>query len=347
MKIEKDDLHWAAEQGVIDTAQADALWQALTERTAPRAKFDLVHLAYYFGALLVIGAMGWFMTSAWEVMGGAGITAISVSYAIIFWGLGNWLWHRDGLQVPGGLLITMAVCMTPLAVYGLQRWTGLWAFDDPGEYRDFHRWIRGGWFTMEIATIATGLLALRFYRFTFLTAPVAFALWYLSMDLTPIIFGADDYDWNKRKLVSVWFGLGMLLASYFVDRRTKHDYAFWGYLFGLLAFWGGLSLMNSNSELNKFLYFLINLALMGLSVFLYRRAFVVFGAFGVCGYIGHLSYRVFEDSLLFPVVLSVIGVAVIYLGIQLKRHGPKIQQAADENLPSWLKRLRPGERALQ
>ena len=92
--------------------------------------------------------MPWGGTSAWEEFGGAGIFAIAVSYATVFVLFGAKLWHRDGLKILGGLLITMAVCMTPLAVYGLQRWTGLWGFDYPGEYKDFHRRIRGGWFTI-------------------------------------------------------------------------------------------------------------------------------------------------------------------------------------------------------
>ena len=132
MRISRKDLEWAASKNVIDDAQAAALWRSLSERTADRSKFDLIHVAYYFGALLVIGAMGWFMGTAWEDFGGAGILAISLSYAAAFSVAGAMAWRRV-LRVPGGLLITMAVCMTPLAVYGLQRWLDLWGFDDPGQ----------------------------------------------------------------------------------------------------------------------------------------------------------------------------------------------------------------------
>ncbi|MFP6748617.1 MAG: DUF2157 domain-containing protein [Alphaproteobacteria bacterium] len=344
-KIAKKDLEWAASKGVIDDSQAAALWQALSDRTADHAKFDLIHVAYYFGALLVIGAMGWFLGTKWEVFGGAGIFAISVSYAAAFVVAGAVLWHRSGLRVPGGLLITMVVCMTPLAVYGLQRWLDLWGFDAPGQYRDFHHWIRSGWFAMEMATIAAGVVALWIFRFPFLAAPIAFVLWYVSVDLTPIIAGSADFDWELRRLVSLWFGLAMIAGSTVIDHRTEQDFAFWGYLFGLIAFWGGLSLIQSDSEVSKFLYFLINLALMWLSVFLRRRVFIVFGALGVLGYIGHLAQNIFEDSALFPFVLTAIGVAIIYLGILLKRHGAKIAQAVEDALPAWMKRLRPSERA--
>lgn len=38
-----------------------------------------------------------------------------------------------------------------------------------------------------------------------------------------------------------------------------------------------------------------------------RGALAVFAAFGICGYLGHLAYDVFEDSLMFPFVLTLLG----------------------------------------
>lgn len=165
MKIGKADLERAAELDIINPAQVEPLWRMLGEAAASRPRFDLIHLLYYFGALLVIGAMGWFMTTAWEELGGGGIFLVSVLFTALFISSGTFIWRNQSLRVPGGLLITMAVCMTPLMVYGLQRWLGIWPFDDPGVYQSFHRWIRGGWFPMEVATIAAGILALRFLSF--------------------------------------------------------------------------------------------------------------------------------------------------------------------------------------
>jgi len=345
MRFGRKDLDRAVGQGVIDAAQADTLWQALEEGAAERPRFSLVHIAYYAGALLVIGAMGWFMGVAWEELGGAGIFAISGLYAAGFFVAGWRLWHKPGGRVLGGLLVTIAVAMTPLATYGLQRWLGVWGGDDPGNYKNFHIWIRSGWFTMEVATILAGLLALKFIRFPFLTVTVAFALWYMSMDLTPIIAGGPDFDWILRRAVSMWFGLAMIMATYIVDRRTTEDFAFWGYLFGLMAFWGGLTAMHSDSEAARFIYFLINVGLIGASVFLRRRVFVVFGALGAFIYIGHLAWQVFEGSYLFPFALTGFGIAVIYLGVLVNRYGAAWERAAVEVMPSWLRRLRPEERA--
>lgn len=136
----------------------------------------------------------------------------------------------------------------------------------------------------------------------------------------------------------------ILLVSYLTDRRTKEDFAFWGYLFGLIAFWGGLSLMESGSEFRKFLYCLINLVLMFVAVFLERRAFLVFGAMGVFGYLGHLSYSIFKDSMLFPLALTFIGLLVIFLGVTYQRKRVAIESFVLSLAPNAIRRLRPIER---
>lgn len=337
MNLSKDDLKWAASQGLITMVQAENLWNRLENRSSVRPRFDLAHVAYYFGALLVLSAMGWFMTRAWEQFGGGGLTLISVLYALCFILTGRNLWYRENLRIPGGLLFTLAVGMAPLAIYGIERLIGIWPQGDPGIYRDYHIWVKGSWFLMEVGTILAALITIRFIRFPFLTAPIAFSLWYMSMDLTPLLFGRMEFSMEERLLVSLWFGLAVLLVAYLIDRRGKEDYAFWLYLFGMLSFWCGLSLMNRDTEFQRSIYGVVNLGLMVLSVLLERRVLMVFGALGVFGYLGHLAYRVFQDSILFPFVLSFIGIAVIYLGIKYQHNRERIERSIQALVPDSIK----------
>jgi hypothetical protein len=124
MRVKRKDFSWAVSRGVISEGQAEDLWRVLERRNTNRPRFDLPHVAYYFGALVVISAMTWFMTLGWERFGGGGIFAISLTYALGFVVAGGLLWWDEGLRVPGGLLVTAAVCMTPLAVYGFEEMTG-------------------------------------------------------------------------------------------------------------------------------------------------------------------------------------------------------------------------------
>jgi hypothetical protein len=344
MRMSRKDFSWAVSEGVISEDQAKILWRALERRSMDRPRFDLPHVAYYFGALVVISAMTWFMTLGWERFGGGGILAISLSYALAFAVAGGLLWQDRGLKVPGGLLVTAAVCITPLVVYGFETMTGAWLQGVPGEYGDFYDYIKGGWFPMEVGTVVAGMVALRYFRFPFLTAPVAFALWFMSMDLTPLIYGSSYYEAQGYQVVSLTFGLVVLVGAYLVDRRTEEDYAFWGYLFGMFAFWGGLTLLEGGSELDWLLFGLINAGLILLSVLLQRRVFVVFGAAGVFGYVGHLAWEIFQDSLLFPFVLSAAGLAIIALGILYAKNRDRIEGTVVRTIPSGIRRLLPMER---
>lgn len=344
MRVSKQDFTLAVSEGVISEGQAEDLWLVLERRELGRPRFDLPHVAYYLGALVVVSAMTWFMTLGWERFGGGGIFAISLVYAAAFVLAGRWLWRERDLMVPGGLLVTAAVSMTPLAVYGLEKMTGLWLQGVPGQYEDFYAYIEGGWFPMEVWTVGAGLLALKYFRFPFLMAPITFALWFMSMDLTPLLYGRSYYEESGYQVVSLVFGLAILVGSYLVDRRTQRDYAFWGYLFGTFAFWGGLTLLEGGGELSWFLYGLLNVGLMILSVLLQRRVFVVFGAIGVFGYVGHLAWEIFADSLLFPFVLSAAGLAIIALGILYARNRNRIEAAIMNAVPASIQSLLPTDR---
>jgi hypothetical protein len=99
--------------------------------------------------------------------------------------------------------------------------------------------------------------------------------------------------------------------------------------------------LEGGGEAAKFVYCLINISLIVASVLLRQRVFLVFGALGVLGYLGHLSYRVFEDSLLFPVVLTMAGILLIYLGVLYQRHTKAIAEYLQAKLPQPLHELIP------
>lgn len=65
MFISKIILDHAVSNKIISQDQAKNLWNFLKAENPNDAKFDLINVAYYFGALLIIGAMTWFMGEAW------------------------------------------------------------------------------------------------------------------------------------------------------------------------------------------------------------------------------------------------------------------------------------------
>ncbi|MEZ5345835.1 MAG: hypothetical protein R2681_09805 [Pyrinomonadaceae bacterium] len=345
IRIARQDLIDASASGIIDKEQAELLWNELSENPQNKGSFTGVNVAYYFGSFIIISAMGWFATEAFANFSAAGLMLVSAVYFAGLLFAGMKLFEKPATKTPGGLLITTSVFMVPLFIFSVQHQFGLWGFEEPGGYRNYFEWIRSGWFFMEIGTIITSVVFLFIFRFPFLAFPLAFTLWFAAMDLTPALFGDSVYSSNNRETVSMIFGLTMLIATFFVDKNTKKDYAFWLYLFGLLAFWGGLSLMGSGSEFGKFVYFLINIGLVLISVVLKRTAFLVFGSIGAFGYLGYLSSTVFGESIAFPFALTALGILIIFLGVKYARNQKAIEEFIASRLPRTIVDFLPPDRS--
>jgi hypothetical protein len=365
------ELAVAVQEGVLAPQQAQRLWATwaaqdsplrvvgLTqgnERVSPApagvapeietAKFSFSHVLYYFGGMLAIGAMSLFMTLAWEVFGAWGSAVLSGLY---FWGAWAVAGHlkAKGLPIPAGILATLALTLVPLWVWSVQMGWGLWPEGASSQYRHYHHHINWRWLTLELSTLAAAALMLWRLRLPFMVMPVAVTLWYLNMDIAHLLMQDGGWDWTFTRDVSLVWGLGTCALAVWVDLRcrasahahNRQDFAFWLYLFGALMFWSSLSLRSSGSEWGKAGYALINVGLVFWGAAIQRRVFTVFGGMGVAIYLGHLSWQVFADSLWFPFALTLIGFAVIALGIWWQRHEVGLRRQMQHWLPPGLRPL--------
>lgn len=337
MYITRQTLKKAVDAKIINGPQAEKLLDFLQQLPGQSPAYNATNVMYYFGGMIAIGAMTLFMNLGWETFGGLGIFVLSILYALLGLNLAT-LFQRKNLAIPAAICATFVICLTPLAIYGLQMGMGWWPGHDT--YRDYHRLVEWPWMFMEFGTLIVGLILAFIYRYPFMVMPIAVTLWYMSMDLTSMLTGGS-FDFELSANVSMYFGLLMTFIALFVDIRSRNsaDFAFWLYLFGVMAFWFGLSAHYSDSEINKLIYCGVNLILIMLGVLLIRRVFVVFGSLGVLSYLGYLSWSIFKDSLLFPVALTAIGFMIIYLGILWQKHERHLTKQLHSLLPKPLKEL--------
>ena len=175
------------------------------------------------------------------------------------------------------------------------------------------------------------------------------ASWYTSLEFAPLLFGREDLDESRQLLVSVVFGACVLVVAYLLDRPSRKDYAFWLYLMGLAAFWGGLTLMDSVGPWSRLGYFVVNLVLIAISSLLDRRAFAVFGClcniFRAMAFSKFLSaFRLFKGSLFLPLALTVIGAGVIVGAVAYQRNRARMDACIVGALPDGLRGLLPANR---
>jgi len=345
------DLERAAAAGLLRAEQTTPLWHFLCAQAHAavddRPRFSFTHVLYYLGGMLAIGAMSLFMTLGWSRFGGWGVFLIALLYIGAAWTLAL-RFESQKLPIPMGIMATLIVVLVPLATWAVQQALGFWPGVDgvKGSYRAYHYLIDGRWLTLELATLATGAALLYRWRAPFMLLPIAVTLWYMSMDLAMLILGPDVKGWEQsawtfRKWFSVAFGAAMVLFALLVDlrNRSRLDYPFWLYLFGLLAFWGGLTSLGSTALSGKLIYLAINLALVFLGAVLARRTFTAFGAIGVAIVLGDISWRFFRDSWLFPIALTLIGLAIVYAGIGWSRNEARLSARLRALLPSQIREL--------
>lgn len=336
MQITRADLDEASAQGHIGQSQANALWIFLNTRTAQDTPaFRPAHILYYLGGMVAIGAMSLFMTAGWERFGGTGLLVIACAFGVVALAATERLMAR-GLLLPAGILGALAVAIVPLAVYGAQQALGAWAFDGPWPATSGKSRLHLDWrlSTMEFATLAAGAAALWRYRLPFLVMPIAFTLWFMSVDLAL----SGNTSWSilsiPSMVVSTCFGIAMVLVAFWTDLRSRghRDFAFWLYLSGVATFWFSMMRLGDGGFTSP-MQAGVDLLLIAIGAALSRRVFAVFGGLGVAIDLLHLSRSVFADSLLFPVALGAIGLAVIAVGIAWQRHEAAIGAWVQSFLP--------------
>jgi len=91
----------------------------------------------------------------------------------------------------------------------------------------------------------------------------------------------------------------------------------------------------------KFFYGLLNLFFMLIGILVERKVFIVFGGLGFFGYLGHLSWTVFKDSMLFPFALTALGLAIICLGWFYHKNQEHVIKAVYEHTPQRIINILP------
>jgi hypothetical protein len=348
--LNRKALEEAADHGLLYYGQIKPLIEFLEQRQHrlhDDSRFNATTVLLYLGGMLAIGACTVFSNLALEKWGMRVLFAMSSVYLIAALVCAFYLEQR-AQKIPASIFATLSIALIPLVVFAAQQSLGFWP--DAGlhnHYNDYHYWIDWRWIVMEVATLLGAILMLRYFKYSFLVLPIAVTLFYMSMDLVPsLLLGTNTAFFSEagmkiREMVSMFFGIVMCLVAFFVNQKNRHhpsneDFAFWLYVFGVICFWGGLSMMDSGSLFGKFIYLGINIAMILCAAILQRRVFAVFGAIGMCMVLVDFAQRVFKDSLVFVLVLSLAGFALMYAGVWWNKNQDRIVRWMQHYFPASL-----------
>src|SRR5687767_12036851 len=107
--MRRTDIEPAVRAGILSADQADRLVEFLSNSVSETPRFSFVHVLYYLGGMIAIGAMSLFMTLAWSRLGGWGGFLTAGFYILLFLALTHWFNERRGLYIPAGIMATLAV----------------------------------------------------------------------------------------------------------------------------------------------------------------------------------------------------------------------------------------------
>lgn len=297
--------------------------QRAAARKERPAGLNMVTVAYYFGAFMILIAGTIFIGLQWETLGRAGQLAIACAVVAGLWGMGAILRQR-GYVTGGNLLIFAGTGIVPLAIYTILRALNLWPdSSDADSYQAFYNVVDGAWLLLEIGSFIITLVVLWFVRFPLLTLLLAFWGWYFSMDMAEALTGHDDFQWGPTEWwVGLVVGLLMLaLGAGLQYRLGGQEWSRWFYLFGHLAVLGNLgALALDGPTLLGLLFLAVYVASVVASVWLQSRMFLVFGAIGIYTYLAKLAFDVFDRSLGFALALGVIGLLIVLLTVAYQRY---------------------------
>lgn len=334
MKYTEEHLNFAVKHNIITEDQKNSFINLIKE------SYDEITAAqkflFYSGALLVISALSWLLGNCWIGFGHVALLIISLLYFFVFLIAGYLVNNKTGIKIAGNLLYCISIATVPLATYALLQLTGIWR---NGNYSDFFYWIRGRWVILEAATIAVSIPFLIKTKFSFIMFLVSFSLWFLSMDITDVIY-KHDFTWTQRAHVSEIFGFFMILCGYIFSFKKYREYGFWLYLFGLITLTFGSSIFYNSNKLSLFILFLVSILMCAISIFLDEKVFIIFGALNLLEFLSRLSCLYFFESPFFPFVLTLIGILIIAAGIILQKNRTAITLFFNKHIPQSLNKYR-------
>lgn len=337
MKYTDEQLEEAVKNNIFSAEQIDKFREQVKNSAGNVTKFQKV--LYYGGGLLIISAMTWLMGTSWNNFGDIGITIISALYIVVFLIAGYILFFKKDLEIAGGLLFSVSIAVVPLFVFSLMRIFDFWP--EEWQYEYYYSWVRGKWIILELSLILAALPILIKTKFPFHVFLIAGSLWFFSMDIVPIIYKETYITWTERAHISMIFGLIIIGIGYFADIKFKKDYSFWLYLFGSMTLTAGLSVFYNENTFKLALLCFSNIILILFSIFINRNVFLVFGTIGLIEFLGRISWIFFQDSVLFPFALTIIGILLISSGIFFQKNKKTIEEKFVNKLPSFILKLRP------
>ena len=314
------------------------LWAELTEPvvepTSPALGLGAV-IALYLGLLLVVAASVSLLAIYWHDLGAVGIFALGVAFLAGSLAATAIL-SRKRRPEAADVLEAVAVGWAGLVTYAVERLVGIWPH---GASHIGH--VHIGITIIAVAGLIAGLVLLAVRPDPLLIVPLALAVGVLAADAAELVFG-NDLSLRQRAAFLVPVGLAWIGGGLWLDVIRRRAYATWAHWVGLVTAGGAVVVLVPKTVPGFTVIGVLGATALFFSAFVRHWSFTIVGAVGVLmatvsalGMLGGIA----------PLVIAVVGLALIFVGLRWSRWRESIRSAALAHMPrtarSFVTRLAP------
>lgn len=357
MKYNQAEIRQAAQQADISDTQQEAMLSILQENKQASGGLGST-LLLWFGGLLVLSALRWPLERVFKndvdwaqaILSGVVFLCLLVLGLCVYYtqkrtSLKNSVDNSSRITSPksaleswsSAIILFFALSSISVLVASIQICLG-WKVD-----KDVFFLLSDDVFLPAFVTLVSSSIVLYVIPHRLFAFVVYMSFWLASMSLLHCLDDHGLFLCFDEKQSACVVGIVILLATLFVDHRFKIDYAAIGYIVGALSLWCGIAVMDSISELDRFLFFIFNLFFIAISFILGRSVFIVLGFMGACVYFEHIADK-YMDELYYQFALCLIGLVILLLGLHVHQYRKAIMTYIQKILPRWIVAIRPAHR---
>jgi hypothetical protein len=263
----------------------------LTFVQAFRAAWSSASFLVYLGGLTILAALASLLSVQASDYGSGGFVGWALLVFAVVTALAL-LARAGGYRVTAGLLALSSVAAFVTLLGALLDWLGLLGNTRSDRlFAGFHVWL----LFLELALVASALVALRLFRFPLLVLPAVLGAWLLVTDVF-----SNGGDWSA--VVTILFGFALLAAAVVLDGGEARPYAFWLHVVAGLAIGGGLLWFFHDGDWDWSLIAVAGGLYIAAGDRLARSSWAVLGAWGILQTAAHFAskWAEFVSAVLFP-----------------------------------------------
>lgn len=294
-----DDILAIAREHGLTAKDIETAFKATADDRAESSSSTLGRILGYLGGIFIFAGLSVFISMNWDVMNTAAriIITLGSGLAVFIMALVASSDERySKLKTP---LYLVAAALQPTGI--------LVAIDEFSSGGDWHLAV------MITAGVMAFQQAAVFWQkrdTTLLFTSLLFTLWFFAVTLD--LFGVDD------EVVALVLGASTLLFCVGLERTPYSGMNPFWYLLGSLMFYHGLFDRVQHSAV-ELIFLAAAVAGVFLSTWVRSRTLLFSSNLAILAYIGYFSYRHFQDSLGWPLVLILMGMVFIGLSVLAMR----------------------------